>query len=111
MKLVDDAVMASSSGAGNVVDARTDELTGRLASTKTQGVSLTANLSDLEEAHNKEGQGHENLLKKVLAKAKTTKEQVLAEQTVLFFNIIQHCDQLEETSARAMSAMIVLLIR
>lgn len=50
VKLVDDAVVASSHGANNVAEPRVDELAWHMAGTRAEVVSLTAKLSNLGEA-------------------------------------------------------------
>lgn len=110
VKLVDDAVLRSSPGAGSVVDPHFDELTRKLTSPKAEVISMTAKLSDLEEARDNVAQEHEDLLKKIRIETKTS-EHILAGRAVLLFDTMAYYDQLKESSKRLMSVILSIPIR
>lgn len=80
VELLDDVVVVSWLGAGNIVNLPIGKLMRQAASTRVEVISLTAKLPKYEEIHNKAGHERENYLKKVQVEAKTSKEYIVAER-------------------------------
>lgn len=77
---LDDDVVATSPDAVDVADPLFDELTGPLANTRVEFLSLTSQLYDLETLRDKAKLEYEKLSKKVPADVKSSEEQIGAEQ-------------------------------
>lgn len=87
---VDDALVVSP-GAVDVADARIDELTEQLASTKVEVILITSKLYGLEEVCNKAKLEPEELLEKERTVAKTSGSVLERSKTVLFLAVMSCC--------------------
>lgn len=74
-----DALMASSPGAGSIVDSGVDELMGQLASSGALAILLTAMLFKLDDARDKAGQEPGIFVRRMWTEMETWKDHNIAE--------------------------------
>lgn len=80
VELVDDAIVLLSLGVFLIVDPRVEKLTGQFASTRVAVASLTAKLSDPDDACVKSEAEHDNFGQKIRTEMKTAKGHNIAER-------------------------------
>lgn len=105
VKLVGNEVVALTPGATSIVDTRANKLTGLLASTWAEDVSIMANLSRMENARVTARRTHENPVRKVRTATKLVEDCVCPSKTVLLIATMALCKQFGVLLKWVMSVM------